>query len=104
MLRDVPGPARFQAIIFDLQDQGVLNINLVSPTHQAPQIFDVIREAKQSGLRIPVVYNCDGYENPDFLEMHRQVDDLEVNSRGNGNVNPDGFCTRQSRPLFVSPE
>jgi putative pyruvate formate lyase activating enzyme len=71
----VISPGQLVKIIFSLQDSGALNINLVSPTHQAPQIFEVIREAKGSGLRIPVVYNCGGYENPEFLrELEGLVD------------------------------
>jgi putative pyruvate formate lyase activating enzyme len=50
-----------------LQDRGAENINLVSPTHQAPQIFEALRQARRRGLRLPVVYNCGGYENPEFL-------------------------------------
>ncbi len=50
-----------------LQDRGAENINLVTPTHQAPLIFEALREARRRGLRLPVVYNCGGYENPEFL-------------------------------------
>jgi putative pyruvate formate lyase activating enzyme len=50
-----------------LQARGAENINLVTPTHQAPLIFEALREARRRGLGIPIVYNCGGYENPDFL-------------------------------------
>ena len=50
-----------------LQARGAENINLVTPTHQAPLIFEALREARRRGLRIPIVYNCGGYENPEFL-------------------------------------
>ena len=56
-----------------LQDRGAENINLVTPTHQAPLIFEALREARRRGLRLPVVYNCGGYENPEFL---RELDGL----------------------------
>jgi putative pyruvate formate lyase activating enzyme len=58
-----------------LQERGAENINLVTPTHQAPQIFEALREARRRGLRLPIVYNCGGYENPEFLrELSGLVD------------------------------
>jgi putative pyruvate formate lyase activating enzyme len=50
-----------------LQARGAENINLVTPTHQAPLIFEALGEARRRGLRLPIVYNCGGYENPEFL-------------------------------------
>jgi putative pyruvate formate lyase activating enzyme len=55
-------------VMFQLQEQGAENINFVSPTHQAPQIFEAVKSAKNKGLFIPIVYNCGGYENPGFLK------------------------------------
>jgi len=54
-------------LMLALQDRGAVNINLVTPTHQAAQIFTALPEARRSGLRLPIVYNCGGYENPEFL-------------------------------------
>jgi putative pyruvate formate lyase activating enzyme len=61
-------PGELLGIMLDLQQRGAENINFVSPTHQAPQIFETVMQARQKGLRIPIVYNCGGYENPDFLK------------------------------------
>jgi putative pyruvate formate lyase activating enzyme len=55
-------------IMFTLQDRGAENINLVTPTHQAAQIFEAVKEARHHGLQLPIVYNCGGYENPEFLK------------------------------------
>jgi putative pyruvate formate lyase activating enzyme len=60
-------------IMLTLQDRGAENINLVTPTHQAAQIFETVKAARQHGLRLPIVYNCGGYENPEFL---RELDGL----------------------------
>ena len=105
-----------------LQEMGCHNINLVTPTHYAPQIVESLWDAIRMGLRLPVVYNCSGYETieiiqllegvvdiympdakymdeenarrfshaPDYpevlkkvlKEMHRQVGDLIINSKG----------------------
>ncbi len=55
-------------IMLTLQDRGAENINLVTPTHQAAQIFEAVKESLRQGLRLPIVYNCGGYENPAFLK------------------------------------
>ncbi len=55
------------AVIFEeLQDRGVHNINLVTPTHYIPQIAEALKKAR---LHIPVVYNSGGYDLPDALDM-----------------------------------
>lgn len=53
---------RFSEICLELQEKGAHNINLVTPTHYAPQIIEGINKAKKKGLNIPVVYNTGGYE------------------------------------------
>lgn len=57
------------SIFFDLQNQKAHNINLVTPTHYIPQIKDALIIAKKNGLKIPVVYNCGGYESVEALKM-----------------------------------
>lgn len=48
-----------------LEEQGVHNINLVSPTHFVPAIIKSLDIYKP---KIPVVYNCGGYENTEALK------------------------------------
>ncbi len=52
---------RFAALMLELQDRGVHNINLVSPTQYADKIRDAI-DLIRPKLKIPVVYNTGGYE------------------------------------------
>lgn len=52
-----------------LQEEGVHNINLVTPTHFVPEIVKTLETAKHDGLRIPVVYNTGGYERVETLRM-----------------------------------
>ena len=62
-------------IMLRLQDRGCININLVSPTHYTPQILEALSEARARGLRLPLVYNCSGYEKTDILaELEGAVD------------------------------
>jgi putative pyruvate formate lyase activating enzyme len=49
-------------IFCDLEDQGAHNINLVTPTQYAGHIIVAIRQARQQGMTLPIVYNTSGYE------------------------------------------
>lgn len=51
------------------QEKGVENINLVTPTSYALHIIEAIKIARKNGLRIPIVYNTNGYESVETLKM-----------------------------------
>ena len=47
-----------------LQDElGCHNINFVSPAHFVPQLVRAVMEAVPMGLRVPLVYNTNGYDS-----------------------------------------
>ena len=52
--------------ILALQEQGVHNINFVTPTHYAARLRSLLERLRPQ-LHIPVVYNCGGYEDLDML-------------------------------------
>ena len=56
-------------IFLDLEEKGAHNINLVTPTHYVPSIIEAAAEARKNGLKIPIVYNCSGYEKTETLEL-----------------------------------
>ena len=58
---------RLSDIFLELQHKGVLNINLVTPTHYVPQIIEGLKIAKNKGLNLPIIYNSSGYENIETL-------------------------------------
>lgn len=65
------------ADIFLLQQKnGVENINLVTPTSYSIQIIEAIKIAKKNGLRIPIVYNTNGYENIETIKMLKGYVDI----------------------------
>lgn len=64
---------RLAQIMLELQDQGALNINLVTATHYAHLLPEAIAAARAQGLAIPIVYNTSGYER---VEAVRELDDL----------------------------
>ena len=66
-------PERLAQIMLELQDQGALNINLVTATHYAHLLLEAIAAARAQGLAIPIVYNTSGYER---AEAVRELDDL----------------------------
>ena len=56
-------------IFLDQQKKGCHNVNLVTPTHFAPQIVAALDIAKSKGLSIPIVYNTSGFERVEVLEL-----------------------------------
>ena len=46
-----------------LQQRVCHNINFVTPTHLTPQLIASLPKAIERGLRLPLVYNCGGYES-----------------------------------------
>jgi len=63
-------------IMLYLQKQGAHNINLVTPTHYVPQIVAALNLAVAGGLTIPIVYNSNGYELPETLELLAGIVDI----------------------------
>jgi putative pyruvate formate lyase activating enzyme len=59
-----------------LQEAGVHNINLVSPSIWIPQIMQTLSIAKQAGLKIPIVYNTGGYDDPEIIKMLSGIVDI----------------------------
>lgn len=55
-------------IFLEQQNKNVENINLVTPTSYVPQIIETIKIAKKRGLKIPIVYNTNGYENIETIK------------------------------------
>ena len=63
--------------IIKLQEDGVHNINLVTPTHFSDKIADILYELKKSSyLTVPVVYNTSGYERVETLKRLEGLVDI----------------------------
>lgn len=56
-------------IFIKQQKKDVENINLVTPTSYVPQIIEAIKIARDNGLKLPIVYNTNGYEKVETLKM-----------------------------------
>ena len=59
-------PGRLAEIFAELEAQGAHNINLVTPTHFVPAILEALAIHRP---RVPVVYNCGGYESVETLRL-----------------------------------
>ena len=68
--------ARLSEICLELQAQGALNVNFVTPTHYSSAIREAVRDARESGLDIPVVWNTSGYERAEVV--HALADTVDV--------------------------
>ncbi|NMA58729.1 radical SAM protein [Clostridium cochlearium] len=59
---------RLSEIFLELEGNGANNINLVTPTHYVPQIIEALKLSKANGLKIPILYNSNGYDSLDTLK------------------------------------
>lgn len=73
---DKASPEKTARMMLDLQEQGCHNINLVTPTQFVPQILDCLKLAAGMGLRLPLVYNCGGYESLETLALLEGIVDI----------------------------
>lgn len=64
---------RLVEIIKDLERQGANNINLVTPTHYADKIVQALKIYKP---KIPIVWNSNGYETTEMVDMISQHVDI----------------------------
>ncbi|MHB1392896.1 MAG: radical SAM protein [Clostridia bacterium] len=67
---------RLAEIMLELQEQGAININFVSPTPYAMHIVKAVSIAKQMGLNLPIVYNTNGYETVETIEILKGTVDV----------------------------
>ncbi len=63
-------------IFLKQQENKAENINLVSPTIYVDKIIEAIKISKDRGLKIPIIYNTNGYENVETLEKLEGVIDV----------------------------
>lgn len=63
-------------IMLSLQKTGCHNVNWVTPTHYVPKLVEALKVARSEGLKIPVVYNTGGYDNPEVIRVLDGVIDI----------------------------
>ncbi len=70
---DVP---RLAEIFLEQEGRGAATLDLVTPTHYAPQILAALAKAKEEGLTLPVVWNSSAYEKAALVEKIAGVVDV----------------------------
>ena len=60
-------------VMLSLQNKGVHNINLVTPTHYAPSIKYAVEQAKEKGLNIPIVYNTGTFDSVETIKSLKGI-------------------------------
>jgi putative pyruvate formate lyase activating enzyme len=66
----------FAQMMLSLQYMGCHNINIVTPTHVAPQMVAALKIAIEAGLNIPLVYNTGGYDKVETLRLLDGIIDI----------------------------
>ena len=67
---------RLAQMMLELEGQGALNINLVTPLHFAPHVREAVGMARAAGLGLPIVCNTSGYERPEVVRALVDVVDV----------------------------
>lgn len=67
---------RLVQIFLELQDKGANNINLVTPGQYVPHIIWAVEQARNQGLKLPIVYNTSSYEKVDTIKMLEGIVDI----------------------------
>ncbi|MCW8803341.1 MAG: radical SAM protein, partial [Ignavibacteriaceae bacterium] len=67
---------RLSEIMIELQNKNCHNIGLVSPTHFAIPILKSIRLAIDKGLKLPIIYNSNGYDSVEILKLYKNMVDI----------------------------
>jgi putative pyruvate formate lyase activating enzyme len=62
-------PQELAGLMLRLQGLGCHNLNFVTPTHVTHAIVAAVALAAAQGLRIPLVYNCGGFESVETLRL-----------------------------------
>jgi putative pyruvate formate lyase activating enzyme len=67
---------RLAEIMMELQNKACHNIGLVSPTHFSATILKSICIAAEKGLKLPIIYNTNGYDSVEMLKFYDGVVDI----------------------------
>jgi putative pyruvate formate lyase activating enzyme len=50
--------------------KGVHNLNFVTPDHFWPHIQELCRALREEGIKIPMLFNCSGYQRPEKIREY----------------------------------
>lgn len=67
---------RLSDIFIELAGKGANNINLVTPGQYIPDIVWAVNDARNRGMKLPIIYNTSGYENVTELKLLEGIVDV----------------------------
>lgn len=67
---------RLSDIFIELAGKGANNINLVTPGQYIPDIVWAVNDARDRGMKLPIIYNTSGYENVTELKLLEGIVDV----------------------------
>jgi putative pyruvate formate lyase activating enzyme len=68
--------SRLASIFLSLQNRGCHNLNIVTPTHFVAHLLRALVTATEIGFRLPLVYNCGGYESVETIQLLDGIVDI----------------------------
>jgi putative pyruvate formate lyase activating enzyme len=84
----VVSEAQVAGYAIELQNRGCHNINFVTPSHFTPQLVKSVQIAAEKGLRLPIVWNCGGYENLETIKLLDGIVDIYMPDIKYGTMKP----------------
>lgn len=64
------------AMMLELERQGAMNVNLVTPTHFSGKVREAVALAKAQGMSLPIVWNTSGYESVENIRANDGLVDV----------------------------
>lgn len=94
--------AALARVMLSLQEKHCHNVEPVTPTPQTPQIMEALLLARERGLKLPFVYNCGGYEEPEVIKLLDGMVDIYLPDFKYG-VETDGqlFSEAKNYPAYA---
>jgi putative pyruvate formate lyase activating enzyme len=66
----------FERVTEMIKTHHVHNVNLVTPDHFFPHVFELVSLLRRQGYDLPVVYNLSGYQSVSMLQMAESFADI----------------------------
>ena len=85
-----------------LEAIGCHNLNLVTPSPYLPAILAALEKAADKNFKLPIVYNCSGYESLESLRILDGIVDIYLPDTKFGAAGPDKFLTEADNYVEIN--
>ena len=73
---EIHSPEEFGRLLIKCGSSGADTVGIVSGDHFIRTVSEAITESVKAAVNVPIVFNCNGYEKPELLEMLRGKIDI----------------------------